>query len=48
LQIGGWWESKLGREIRIIHRLEQLEGGEYGDVYRCYWKEDKTANLNLC
>lgn len=45
---GGWWESKLGREIRIIHRLEQLEGDEYGKVCRCYLKEDKSANLNLC
>ena len=32
----GWWESKLGGYIRIIHRLEQLEGHNYGAVCRCY------------
>jgi len=45
---GGWWESKIGGDIRIVHRLNQLEGGIYGNVYRCYCKEDKTANLDLC
>lgn len=45
---GGWWESKLGKHVKIIHRLDQLEGGFYGDVVRCYCKDDPTANLKLC
>lgn len=45
---GGWWESKRGKNVKIIHRLDQLEGGFYGDVVRCYCKEDKSANLDLC
>ena len=32
----GWWESKLGGYIRIIHKLDQLEGRTYGTVCRCY------------
>lgn len=32
----GWWESKLGNNIKIMHRLEQMEGGYYGNVCRCY------------
>ncbi len=43
-----WWESKLGRSIKIIHRLPQLEGGAYGNVCRCYCKDDPKANLGLC
>jgi len=34
----GWWESKLGGSIRILHRVEQLEGTSYGLVCRCYCK----------
>ena len=47
---GGWWESKIGKNIRIIHRLGQLEGEHsvYGNVSRCYCKADETANLSLC
>lgn len=45
---GGWWESKLGAGPRIIHKLDQLEGGQYGDVCRCYCKTDNNANLKLC
>ena len=29
---GTWWQSKLGSSWRIMHRLEELEGGMYGDV----------------
>lgn len=31
-----WWESKLGMLARIIHKLEGLEGKEYGRVVRYY------------
>lgn len=37
---GDWWESKLGRGPRIIHRLNEIEGDirpdDYGNVYKCY------------
>ncbi len=42
-----WWESKLGQGIRIIHRLEQLEGNSYGKICRCYSRDDENANLSL-
>lgn len=42
-----WWESKLGGDIRIIHRLEQLEGQEYGHICRCYRIVENGANLDL-
>jgi len=45
---GGWYESKRGGNIRIIHRREELEGGTYGNVCRCYEKVDETANLSIC
>jgi hypothetical protein len=45
---GGWWESKMGWYIRIIHKLDQLEDSMYGNVCRCYYKTDKNANLDLC
>ena len=32
----GWWESKLGRSVRIVHRLRDLDGGVYGHVL-CYY-----------
>lgn len=32
----GWWESKLGTGIRILHRLSDLAGGRYGDVVGYY------------
>jgi hypothetical protein len=35
----GWWESKLGWEPRIVHRLRDLEGPEYGAVAGYYVKE---------
>jgi hypothetical protein len=44
---GGWYESKRGNNIRIIHRRDELEGGFYGDVRKCYEKRDETANLAL-
>ena len=39
-----WWESKLGGNIRIMHRLDQLEGDEYGHVCRCYCIHEYGAN----
>ena len=38
-----WWESKLGKDIRIVHRLEELEGGIYGRVVAFYTRQ-KGAN----
>lgn len=33
LALGGeWWESKLGRGPRIVHRLRAVEGEQYGTV----------------
>jgi hypothetical protein len=34
----GWWESKEGQAKKSVHKLEELEGGEYGDVIKCYVK----------
>jgi len=31
-----WWESKLGRDLRIVHRLRELESTDYGDVLGFY------------
>lgn len=42
-----WWESKLGRGIRIVHRAKQLEGSKYGKICRCYSRDDASANLTL-
>lgn len=42
----GWWESKLGENIRIMHRLEQMMGGKYGDICRCYCKNEPKAGQN--
>ncbi len=42
-----WWESKLGSNIRIMHKLGQLEGEQYGEVCRCYHIIDKEANCSL-
>ena len=42
-----WWESKLGGNIRIMHRLEQLEGEMYGRVCRCYCISENGANSDL-
>jgi len=33
---GEWWESKLGGNLRIIHRLSDLEGERYGRVHKFY------------
>jgi hypothetical protein len=39
---GGWYESKLGADIQIIHRLGALEGPLYGFVgARFYEKKEK-------
>ncbi len=35
-----WWESKLGLNVRVMHRLEELEGGSYGDVVAFYIRSD--------
>jgi hypothetical protein len=32
----GGWESKMGGGARIAHFLNQLEGGEYGNIDRYY------------
>lgn len=45
---GGWWESKKGSSLRIMHRLNEMEGGYYGNVCKCYEKADNSANLDLC
>ncbi|MBM3240488.1 RHS repeat-associated core domain-containing protein [Candidatus Poribacteria bacterium] len=44
----GWWESKRGSNVRIMHRLSQLEGRVYGNVKKCYEIKDENANLALC
>jgi hypothetical protein len=33
---GEWWESKEGESKRIIHKLRDLEGVNYGQVIKCY------------
>lgn len=43
----GWWESKLGSYIKIMHRLEQLIGGVYGNICRCYCIDDPNFNRDL-
>jgi hypothetical protein len=44
----GWHESKLGPSERIMHIKTELEGGEYGNIIKCYEKQDNGANLDLC
>jgi hypothetical protein len=44
----GWHESKLGSGLRIMHIKTELEGGQWGNIIRCYEKHDQTANLDLC
>ncbi len=44
----GWHESKLGGGIRIMHNKKELEGGQWGNILRCYEKQDQNANLDLC
>jgi hypothetical protein len=33
-----WWESKLGFDVRIVHKLKELEGANYGKVFGFYVK----------
>ena len=33
-----WFESKEGGSKRIIHRLQDLDGGEYDNLIKCYEK----------
>ena len=33
---GDWWESKEGKEKMSLHKLEELEGANYGVVIKCY------------
>jgi len=42
-QAGSWWESKLGSRWRIVHRLNELEGGYYGQIVGYYKKESSHA-----
>ncbi len=35
-KVGGSFESKIGHEVRIRHGSSELEGGEYGDICKCY------------
>jgi len=35
---GDWWESKLGRLCRIVHRLHDLEDSSYGAPIKYYRK----------
>jgi hypothetical protein len=44
----GWHESKLGGGILIMHNKKELEGGQWGNILKCYEKLDDTANLDLC
>lgn len=44
----GWHESKLGSHERIMHVRNELEGGSYGNIIRCYEKHHRNANLDLC
>lgn len=44
----GWHESKCGGWERIMHIKTELEGGSYGDIIRCYEKQDSSVNLDLC
>lgn len=34
--LSGWWESEEGREKKSLHQLNELEGGAYGNVIKCY------------
>ena len=43
-----WHESKAGKAERIMHLRTDLEGGAYGNIVRCYEKQDNKANLDLC
>jgi hypothetical protein len=42
-----WHESKMGPKHRILHRVEQLSGGVYGEVLKWYEKPVASANLHL-
>jgi hypothetical protein len=44
----GWHESKCGSAERIMHIKTEMEGGVYGDIIRCYEKQDGQSNLDLC
>lgn len=33
---GGLWESKMGPSVRILHRIEELQGENYGRLLRLY------------
>lgn len=35
---GQWWWSQLGTGDTIVHRLDDLSGGYYGDLVGCYAK----------
>ena len=36
---GDWWESKQGPWTAILHRLEELEGGDHGSLLGCFERE---------
>ena len=44
----GWHESKCGGWERIMHVKSEMENGYYGNIIRCYEKQDGGANLDLC
>ena len=41
---GDLWESKLGSSLRILHKLADLEGDEYGHVSK-YYRRGTPAEL---
>jgi hypothetical protein len=43
-----WHESKCGGWERIMHIKTEMESGVYGNIIRCYEKQDDKANLDLC
>ena len=36
---GQWWDSQIGLENVIRHRLNDLTGATYGEVLECYGKQ---------
>lgn len=42
-----WWESKLGKGIRILHPLTALEGARYGAVIGYYAAQPKQTFASL-
>ncbi|MFA6384433.1 MAG: cation diffusion facilitator family transporter, partial [Candidatus Omnitrophota bacterium] len=42
-----WWESKLGKSYRVIHTLDELRGGIYGEPARFYGRAGTDGGQRL-